>query len=127
MNGQLVRGLIGLRAAIGAGAFLAPQITGRLFGLDVEGNPQAPYLARLFGVRDVALAYGVATTTDVSRSQWLQIGIACDLADAVAGILAGRGGELPPATAALVTGTALTAAALGVAALQGQDQGPTPA
>jgi len=119
MNGQFIRGLIGLRAAIGAGAFLAPRITGRLFGLDVDGNPQAPYLARLFGARDVALAYGVAATSEATRSQWLQIGIACDLADAVAGILAGRDGELPPATAALVTGTALMAAALGVSALQG--------
>ena len=127
MNGQLVRGLIGLRAAIGVGAFLAPRITGRLFGLDVEGNPQAPYLARLFGARDVALAYGVASTSDAPQAQWLQIGIACDLADAVAGILAGRDGELPLPTALLVTGTALSAAALGVAALQGQGQGPTPA
>ena len=127
MNGQLIRGLIGLRAAIGAGAFLAPRVTGRLFGLDVEGNPQAPYLARLFGVRDAALAFGVATTGESQRAQWLQIGIACDLADAVAGLLAGRDGELPTPTAVLVTGTALMAAGLGIAALQEQGQGPTPA
>lgn len=124
MNGQLIRGLIGLRAAIGAGAFLAPRITGRLFGLDVEGNPQAPYLARLFGARDVALAYGVASTSDAQRTHWLRIGIACDLADAVAGILAGREGELPMPTALLVTGTALTAAALGMAAMQGDGEAP---
>ncbi len=38
------------------------RISGRLFGLDVPGNPQAPYLARLFGARDAALAYGVQST-----------------------------------------------------------------
>jgi hypothetical protein len=119
MNDQLTRALVGLRAAIGAGAFLAPKLTGRLFGLDVAGNPQAPYLARLFGIRDVALAYGTNSTSGPQQAQWLQIGIACDLGDAVAGFLAGRSGELPMPTALLVTGTALTAAALGISALQG--------
>ncbi|HUZ29348.1 MAG TPA: hypothetical protein VMU90_08915 [Solirubrobacteraceae bacterium] len=124
MNDQLIRGLVGLRAVIGVGAFLAPRLTGRLFGLDVDGNPQAPYLARLFGIRDVALAYGASSTDGPQRAQWLQVGLACDLGDAVAGVLAGRGGELPTPTAILVTGTALSAAALGVAALQGSE--PTP-
>ena len=124
MNDQLTRGLVGLRTAIGAGAFLAPKITGRLFGLDVAGNPQAPYLARLFGIRDVALAYGAASSSGPQRAQWLQVGLACDLADAVAGYLAGRGGELPMPTAILVTGTALSAAALSLAALQGDEPAP---
>lgn len=118
MNVPAIRGLIGLRATIGAGAFLAPRLTGRLFGLDIDGNPQAPYLARLFGARDVALAYGTGVSTGTQRSQWLRIGIACDLADAVAGFLAGRDSELPLPTAILVTGTALSAAALGVSALR---------
>jgi hypothetical protein len=124
VNDQLVKGLIAVRASIGAGAWLAPRLSGRLFGLDVEGNPQAPYLARLFGARDAALAYGVATTTGVQRAQWLKIGLACDVADAAAGVIAGRSGELPAATAILVTATALTATVLGVTALQGQ---PPPA
>ena len=93
-------------------------MAGRLFGLDVAGNPQAPYLARLFGARDAALAYGLQTTSGATRAQWLKIGVACDLADALAGIFAGRKGELPAFTTVLVTATALTAAGLGVAALQ---------
>jgi hypothetical protein len=124
MNDQMIRGIVGLRAAIGVGAFVAPRLTGRLFGLDVDANPQAPYLARLFGIRDVALAYGASSNSGPERAQWLQIGLACDLGDAVAGFLAGKGGELPAHTAVLVTGTALTAAALGLAALQGDE--PTP-
>ncbi len=118
---QLVTSLVASRSAIGAGSWLAPRLTGRLFGLDVAGNPQAPYLARLFGVRDVALAYGLLSSEGGQRDMWLRIGIACDVADAVAGALAGRSGELPRLTSALVTGTALLAAGQGVAALSASD------
>lgn len=110
--------LIGLRSAIGVGAWAAPRLSGRLFGLDPEANPQLPYLGRLFGVRDAALAVGLATNTGQQRAQWLQIGIMCDLADAAAGVLSGRKGELPPQATVLVTATALLAAGLGVAALR---------
>lgn len=115
---RVIANLVATRTAIGVSAWVAPRLAGRLFGLDVAGNPQAPYLARLFGARDAALAYGLQTTSGSSRTQWLKIGIACDLADALAGIFAGRRGELPAFTTVLVTGTALTAAGLGVAALQ---------
>src|SRR5207245_5660578 len=53
-----IKGLAGLRVAIGVTAWLFPNLAGRLFGLDPESNPQAPYLARLFGVRDIALGLG---------------------------------------------------------------------
>ncbi len=117
-NEQAISTLVGVRSAIGIGAWVAPRISGRLFGLDVPGNPQAPYLARLFGVRDAALAYGLQSTRGASRAQWLKIGIACDVADALAGVFAGRRGELPAYASVLVTSTALGAAALGIAALQ---------
>jgi hypothetical protein len=117
---QIVQSLVGLRSAVGAGAWLAPRFSGRLFGLDPDANPQASYLGRLFGVRDVALAFGLSQSSGAERAQWLWIGIACDLADAVAGVLAGRRGELPPRAAVLVTATALSAAALGYRGLQGE-------
>jgi hypothetical protein len=119
MNGGIVKGLIGVRGAIGAGAWAAPRFSGRLFGLDPEANPQAAYLGRLFGIRDAVLAVGLATNTGKQRAQWLQLGIVCDLADAAAGVLAGRRGELPPRSTVMVTATALLAAGLGIAALQG--------
>jgi hypothetical protein len=120
----MIQGLVGLRSAVGAGAWLAPRLSGRLFGLDPDANPQSPYLARLFGVRDVALGVGLATTSGDQRKQWLQIGIACDLADAAAGVLAGRRGELPKRATVLVTSTALMAAAMGLAASRGGDPPP---
>jgi hypothetical protein len=116
----IVQSLVGLRATIGAGAWLAPRFSGRLFGLDPAANPQAPYLGRLFGVRDAALAFGLATSSGSQRSLWLRVGVACDFADAVAGLLAGLRGELPTKATVLVTGTALSAAAVGLVALQSE-------
>jgi hypothetical protein len=110
--------LTGTRALIGGGAWLAPRLSGRLFGLDVAGNPQLPYVARLFAIRDVALAAGLQASDGDALRFWVQAGIACDAADAAAGILAGRRGELSPLATALVTATALTAVGLGISVLR---------
>src|SRR5947208_8106461 len=109
-NDQIVQGLIGVRGLIGVGAWLTPRLSGRPFGLDPDGNPQAPYLARLFGVRDVVLGIGLSSSSGAERQQWLRLGVACDLADAAAGVLAGRSGSLPKRATLLVTATALAAA-----------------
>ena len=118
MSQQAVKVIIGVRSAIGVGAWVAPGLAGQLFGLDMDANPQAAYLGRLFGVRDAVLAVGLATNTGRQRAQWLQLGLVCDLADAAAGVLAGRRGQLPPKATALVTATAVFAVGLGVVALQ---------
>jgi hypothetical protein len=110
--------LAGLRLAIGAASWATPRAAGKLFGLDATANPQAPYLARLFGARDVALAWGALGTEGETQRQWLRAGFACDIADVFAGIAGGRGGYLPRLTSVLVSGTALSAAALGGAALR---------
>jgi len=114
---KLINGLAGLRLAVGVSSWATPRVAGRLFGLDADANPQAPYLARLFGIRDVALAWGALSTTGSAQRQWLVAGLACDAADAVAGVVGGRAGYLSQVTSALVTGTALSAALLGAAAL----------
>jgi hypothetical protein len=119
--------LIGLRASIGAGAWIAPGMAGRLFGLDASANPQLPYVGRLFGVRDVALAAGLHFSSGQSRRLWLQLGILCDVADAVAGILAGRHGQISKLSTILVTAPAVLGIRLGVAGLQGVEETPTPA
>ncbi len=121
--------LAGLRMSIGVGAWAAPSTTGKLFGLKPDENPQSPYLARLFGIRDIALGAGTLASSGKSRSLWLQLGVVCDAADAAAGFLAGKDGSLSKPAATLVTGTALLAAGLGVAALMGggEDAEPVPA
>jgi hypothetical protein len=118
--------LTGTRTLIGGGAWLAPRLTGRLFGLDVADNPQLPYVARLFAIRDLALGAGLQGSDGDALRTWVQLGIACDAADAVAGILAGRRGELSPVATALVTGTALTAVGLGISVLR-ESETSTPA
>ena len=123
-SAQAVSTLAALRAPIGLGAWLTPRFAGRLFGLDAADNPQSPYLARLFGIRDLALAAGVTQSSGEARKLWLRIGIACDAADALAGIFGGRAGYLPKATTVLVTVPALAGLALGVVALQGEAAQP---
>src|SRR4051794_30358386 len=119
-----VQMISGLRAWIGASAWLAPNLTGKLFGLDPASNPQSAFLGRLFGVRDIALAAGTLGSEGEARATWLRLGVVCDLADFGAAVLAGRNGTVPKHAAFLAGGTALSAAAMGVAALN-QSDAPT--
>jgi hypothetical protein len=121
VNGKsALNALVGLRLAVGLLSWLTPRPAGKLFGLDVPANPQAPYLARLFGARDVALAWGTVSSEGDARRQWLLAGLACDAADALAGVAGARVGYLPKLTSVLVTGTALSAVALSGIALSEQ-------
>lgn len=106
------------RIVVGAASYAAPALTGRLFGLDPEGNPQSPYIARLFGARDVVLGAGVLRASRKQKETWAAAGVACDVADVVAGTLAGLRGQLSPASAAMVTATAAAFAAGGLWLLQ---------
>jgi hypothetical protein len=123
-EGGGAKALVGLRLAIGVGAWATPRLAGRLFGLDAGANPQSPYLARLFGVRDIALGWGIMGTQGAARRQWLATGIACDAADALAGVAGGCGGYLPRRTSAMVTVTALGAVALGASVLRAEQAAP---
>lgn len=129
MNSELsLRQLAGLRVLIGLGALVAPGLAGRLFGLDVKGNPQSPYLARLFGARDIALGVGALASSGEERRRWVQIGIAVDAADAVSAVLAGRDGSVSTGTAVKLAAPAVAAVALGAIAHGSGDGGaPAPA
>jgi hypothetical protein len=104
--------------AVGVASWATPRVAGRTFGLDAATNPQSPYLARLFGARDLAPAVGALMTEGDAQRQWIAIGAACDVADAIAGIAGGRAGYLDKATTFFVTATAVTAAVMGAAALR---------
>jgi hypothetical protein len=105
-----------LRLAIGAGAFAAPVLTGKAFGLNAKDNHEAIYLARLFGIRDVALGIGQTVTSGEASALWWQLGVVCDLGDAIAAVKMFKTGG-PKLASVLAGGTALVAAGLGVAAI----------
>src|SRR3954467_9405476 len=90
-----------IRAAVGVASWVAPRLAGKTFGLNADDNPASPYLGRLFGARDVALAYGALTTSGEDQNRWLVAGLGCDIADAAAGIAAWRAGYLSPLSSAL--------------------------
>ena len=120
MNSEsAVKQLAGLRVGVGAASWLTPNLAGRAFGLDPKANLQAPYVARLFGVRDAAIGIGTLQAQGEARRQWLQIGMACDVADAAAAVIAGRRGYLPGYAATGTAVVALMAAGLGALALRG--------
>jgi hypothetical protein len=108
-----------LRLAIGAGAWAAPGLTGKVFGFkNIDTNHEALFMARLFGVRDVALGAGALAAKADAGKLWWQLGIVCDLADAAAGVISLRSGG-PKVPAVLSTITALSAVGLGVAVVAG--------
>ena len=110
--------LAGLRIAVGTTSWATPNLGGKLFGLDPDGNPQGAYFARLFGVRDVALGVGPLRAKRKAQDNWIELGIVCDSADFVAALLGGGKGYLSPKTAAMVAAPAAAATALGIIALR---------
>jgi hypothetical protein len=117
-----IKNLSLLRIVVGMLAWLTPNLAGKAFMLDVPGNPQAPYLARLFGIRDVALGAATAQSNGDARRQLVVAGLACDAADTAAALLGARAGYFSRLTGVLLALPAVAAVGMGVAALQGDDQ-----
>lgn len=114
---SLARSLLaGMRLLIGLGALMAPKFGARLFGLEPERNPGLPYTMRLFAVRDAAMGVGLLRADSRDQHQWLDLGIASDVSDVGAALLAGRSGALPKRAAAMCALAATVAVGLGVAA-----------
>lgn len=113
-----VTGLSLARIGIGAVAYANPGLAARLFRLDAQGNPQAPYLSRIFGSRDIVLGALTLAATGSARRNLVLAGMAADGADAVAGYLAGRDGYVDQTTSAMLTAPALMAVVAGAVGLR---------
>ena len=109
--------LNGSRMAVGLAALAVPGHAFRSSGLDDRNNPQLPFVMRMFGVRDLVLGAGALSTSGEERRRWLQAGVAADVVDALAAIAGHRAGYLPTSGAVMLTLTAATGTALGMAAL----------
>jgi hypothetical protein len=124
VDGKTATTLLGtLRIAIGVGAWAAPELAARAFAPGRPSTAQAPFLVRIYGVRDVVIGAGMLASEGEARRNWLAGGVVCDAADALAALLGSRAGHLPSPVAALVALPALGGVALGVIALRdGQDE-----
>lgn len=110
--------LAAARILIGTVAVAAPAEGSRLFRLDATGNPQLPYMTRLFGGREIALGAATLLARGSAQRQLVGFGIAVDAADAAAAFLAGRDGSVSRPTAALLAAPALLATASGIAGVR---------
>lgn len=77
------------RVAIGAGLVVMPGLLAGWIGEDAR-RPGTRTIARAFAARDLAIGAGtlVAMADGAPLRRWLQVGAACDAADAVASLLA---------------------------------------
>ncbi len=119
------RTLAQLRLAIGIGALLAPRVTGKVFGIDSSANPAAPYLARLFGAREVFMASPfLMPAPGLDEAELASRAVPVDAADTVAALAAGLRGYLPWRAAIPATLTAAAGTYLGSLAAQSELRQP---
>jgi hypothetical protein len=106
-------------------SWFTPKFFMTALGMDPHANPQACYMARLFGVRDLTLGLGLLSSRGEARRVWWRLGILCDVGDAAAGFISARHGQLPAGrhVSALFTGAGVVGAGLGAAALASGDVG----
>lgn len=111
------RSIAGIRAGIGVGALLAPRLTGKIFGIDSTDNPAAPYLARLFGARELYLASPfLMPAPGLDEQELASRAVPVDAADTVAAVAAGVRGYLPWRAAVPAAAVAAFATYLGTIA-----------
>lgn len=109
-----VTGLSLGRIAIGIGALASPDLASKLFRLDGPGNPQLPYMTRMFGSREIALGAATLVSKGAARKQLIALGIAVDGADAFAGLDAFRAGSVDKQTSIGLTVPAVAAVVAGI-------------
>ncbi|MCU0313946.1 MAG: hypothetical protein MUC84_07800 [Solirubrobacteraceae bacterium] len=110
------RALLTARTMLGLSTLLTPRLASRAFGLDPAANPQLPVLGRMWGVRNLALAAGMAAASGGDRAAWWRLQPAIDALDLAVIGLEWRRGAVPGPTAGLMAGTALVATVLGARA-----------
>ena len=115
------------RIGLGGVALAAPELAGRLFRLDVQTNPQLPYMTRMFASREIALGTATLFSRGRSRALLTALGAGVDSADAYAGYQAGGVGAVSRSTSGFLTAPAVAAVAAGVLGLAGGRRRPATA
>ena len=113
-----VTGLSLGRIAVGAVALADPQLAGKLFQLDPANNPQLPYVARLFGSREIALGAATLVARGTTRRNLVLLGVLVDAADAGTGYLGIQEGSVSKQTGGALIGPAIGAVLAGLLGLR---------
>ncbi len=100
------------RLLIGLGAWSAPDLTVRLFGMDPERSDR--FVGRLFGAREMALAGALLAAPASAVAPVAALGAAVDSIDSVAGFDERRRGNLSTQATILGPVGALLFVALGL-------------
>jgi hypothetical protein len=119
-----VTGLSLGRIAIGAAALARPDLVARTLGLDPVGQPQAAYMARMFGSREIALGTLTLATRGRGRAGVVLLGVGVDAADAATGYLGPREAQVTQKAGAMLTGPAVLAMLVGVLGLRTRSSAP---
>lgn len=116
----VVRGLGITRLIVGLSTFARPRIAPRSLGIRTE-PADGGTLARMFGIRDAALAVATLSADPAVRESGLRLGLLCDAADTAA-VLRGRCSGVTTRGVALIGGAAAFFALTGLAALPGRPE-----
>jgi hypothetical protein len=115
-------GMAAGRLALGALSLASPRAGARLFGMERSLSPELTYMARVFGIRAIALGAGYLASEGEARRLWQRLAFARDISDTVAGAGHLRRGDLPPALPlTAMTGTYAAIGAARIALDAGQD------
>lgn len=107
------------RLAIGVASVVAPRVAARFIGIRPEQNRAAPYLIRLFGVREIVMATPfLMPAPGLDEQELAARNVPVDATDAIASLLAGMRGAIPWPAALLWSATGAAGAYLGTIAAQ---------
>jgi hypothetical protein len=91
------------RLALGALSIASPGAAARGFGMQAAVTPELTYMARIFGIRAIALGSGYLLSDGHPRRLWQRLAFACDISDTITGAGHLRRGDLPGRTATVLT------------------------
>ena len=113
----VVRTLGAIRAVVGLSTLVRPRLAGVVLGAGGAAGRDGGAVARMFGVRDVAIAAATLHPDPAVRETGLRLGLVCDAVDVVSVVLGRRGG-VSSAGAVLVGGAAAAFALAGAVAVR---------
>ena len=113
-----ITGLAYGRVTVGLLALVSPRRVEKLLGLDPRINPQMSPLTRMFGAREVALGGLTLATSGDARERLIQVGVAVDGIDLVAGLAAATSGAMSKKDGIRLALVAAGSVATGVKGLQ---------